>query len=171
MLDLSPPRPIESTDTVSGFDCGQSELNHYLISNALNNQKAMLSRTYVVCSPERVLGFYTLAISTVLQAESPPKLVRGMPPYPVPAILMARLAVDLSAQGLGLGRSLLVDSLQRTWNLMQHGPVTARLFIVDAKDETAKAFYRKFNMVESPVDPLRLFLSYKSIKQLFDSPA
>jgi GNAT superfamily N-acetyltransferase len=84
------------------------------------------------------------------------------------AILMARLAVDQTAQGQGLGRSLLVDALERTWSVMQNGAAPVRLFVVDAKDEEAKAFYERFGMLTSPANPMRLFLSYKTLSAILE---
>jgi ribosomal protein S18 acetylase RimI-like enzyme len=91
-------------------------------------------------------------------------------PHSIPAILMARLAVDLTAQGHGLGRSLLTDALRRTWAVMDAGPAPVRLFVVDAKDDEAKAFYERFDMLPSPQNPMRLFLSYKTLQPLFEEP-
>lgn len=168
MPELDGPAPLTEAHDLSAFDCGSAALNAYLRHHALNNQKAMLSRTYAASAESVVVGYYTLAIATAAHSEPPPKLVRGMPPYPIPAILMGRFGVDLTWQGKGLGLSLFTDALRRTWSLMQGGPVTARLFIVDAKDEAAKAFYTHFDMVPSPVDPMRLFLSYKALRSLFE---
>ena len=87
----------------------------------------------------------------------------------IPAILLARIAVDRTAQGHGLARSLLIDALRRTWAVMEKGAAPVRRFIVDAKDEEAKAFYERFevDMLVSSRNPMRLFLSYKDLKPLF----
>ncbi|RYX82399.1 GNAT family N-acetyltransferase [bacterium] len=128
----------------------------------------MLSRTYVVRHEERGIGYYTLTHVSVLQTEAPKKLGRGMPST-IPAILMARFAVDIRYQGIGLGRSLFIDALQRTWVVMQIGAAPVRFFIVDAKDEEAKAFYERFDMQSSPQNPMRLYLSYKTLRLSFEA--
>jgi len=168
MSELSSPTLLTADHDLSGFDCGSEALNSFLRDHALANQRAMISRTYVVTRGNYVLGFYTLALLAVGLEEPPRSFVRGMPPYPVPAVLMARLGVDVSLQGKGLGRSLLTDALGRVWRLMKDGPAPARLFVVDAKDENAVKFYKRFDMVESPLIPNRLFLSYKTLRSLFE---
>lgn len=127
----------------------------------------MLSRTYVVTQDHRVVAYYTLAHVNVTQAETPKKLGRGMPST-IPAMLMARFAVHLEHQGRGLGRSLFTDAVRRTWAGMKSGPAPMRLFVVDAKDEEAKGFYERFDMIPSPENPMCLFLSYKTLEAIFE---
>jgi GNAT superfamily N-acetyltransferase len=113
-----------------------------------------------------VVGYYTLAHISILQAEAPKKLGRGMPSA-IPALLMARFAVDQDFQGQGLGRDLFSDAIRRTWAVMQSGAAPVRFFVVDAKDEEAKAFYERFDMITATQNPLRLFLSYKTLREIF----
>jgi GNAT superfamily N-acetyltransferase len=166
MSDFAAPTPLGLDNDTHGFDCGKTPLNEFLQLHALDKQNARLSRTYVVTRESVVVAYYTLAHVSVTQEETPKKLGRGMP-RAIPAMLMARLAVDLTAQGHGLGRSLLTDALRRTWAVMEDGPAPVRLFVVDAKDDEAKAFYERFDMDPSPQNPMRLFLSYKDLKPLF----
>ena len=164
------PQPLHAEYETAAFDCGSPPLNEFLKLHALDKQRAMLSRTYVVTSRAdtlRVVGYYTLAHISALQDEVPKKLGRGMPSS-IPSLLMARFAVDLAYQGQGLGRSLFTDAIRRTWNVMADGTAPVRLFVVDAKDETAKAFYEHFGMTATPQNPLRLYLSYKSLRALFE---
>lgn len=128
----------------------------------------MLSRTYVVLEAGVVIAYYTLAHIDVQQADVPKKFGRGMPSS-IPSMLMGRFAVDRHHMGKGLGRGLFIDALSRTWAAMRFGPAPMRLFVVDAKDDEAKKFYEHFNMVPSPVSPMRLILSYKSLSELFDA--
>lgn len=81
---------------------------------------------------------------------------------------MARFAVDVTMQGQGLGRSLFTDALRRTWAVMRSGAAPVRFFVVDAKDEEAKAFYERFDMIPAPQNPLRLYLSYKTLRLEFE---
>ncbi|BCM89928.1 hypothetical protein IAD21_01778 [Abditibacteriota bacterium] len=167
MIDLKAPETLGTQHNVSAFDCGQEPLNEFLRLHALDKQNAMLSRTYVVTSNAVVVGYYTLAFTTTLQTETPKKLGRGMPSV-IPAILTARFAVDVAFQGKGLGRSLFTDALRRTWAVMQTGPAPVRFFVVDAKDQNAKTFYERFDMIAAPQNPMRLYLSYKTLRQAFD---
>ena len=167
MFNLHPPEPLNAGHDTSAFDCGMKQLNEFLKLHALAKQKAMLSRTYVVSSDAAVIGYYTLAHASVSQSEAPKKLARGMPSS-IPVILMARFAVDLHFQRQGLGRSLFTDAIRRTWAVMQSGAAPVRFFIVDAKDETAKAFYKRFDMIPATQNPLRLYLSYKTLRAVFE---
>ncbi len=166
MSDISPPVVLTAEHDVSRFECGSPELNRWLQESALNQQRAMLSRTYAALSSGQVAGYYTLAHCQVTSTEAPKKLGRGMP-RSIPGMLMARFAVDQSWQGRGLGRSLFVDALTRTWAVMEQGPAPVRLFVVDAKDDAAVKFYQKFDMTSGPHDPFRLFLHYKDLRGLF----
>lgn len=168
MSDFTSPIPINSEHDLSSFDCGKPPLNEFLQRHAFDKQKAFLSRTYVVTRERFVVAYYTLVHVSVSQEETPKQLGRGMPSV-IPAMLLARLAVDKTAQGHGLGRSLLTDALRRTWSVMEKGAAPVRLFIVDAKDEEAKAFYLRFelDMLVPSQNPMRLFLSYKNLKPLF----
>ena len=160
---------------LGAFDCGKAPLNTFPKSHALDKQNAMLSRTYIVTGGGAVdgnvvVGYYTLAHTVTLQSDTPKKLGRGMPSS-IPAMLMARFAIDVKFQGQGLGRSLFTDALRRTWAVMQAGAAPVRFFVVDAKDEEAKAFYERFDMIAAPTNPLRLYLSYKTLRLEFEGEA
>ncbi len=160
---LRPPEVLNEEHSTASFSCGEPELDRFLRESALNRQKAMLSRTYVVPVESRIAGYYTLAHVQLTSAEVPSKLSRGMPSS-IPAILMARLAVDTGFQGRGLGESLFADALLRTWAVVKEGAAPVRFFLVDAKHERAKGFYLRFGMKPLSDDSLRLYLSYKQIQ-------
>jgi GNAT superfamily N-acetyltransferase len=170
MSRFSPPEPLNRDHDLLGFDSGKPPLDSFLKQHALDKQNAKLSRTYVVAAEGHVVAYYTLAHLTVLQEETPKKFGRGMPSS-IPVMLMARLAVDLRHQGQGLGRSLFTDAVRRTWAVMESGAAPVRLFVVDAKDEEARTFYERFDLVSSPDNPMRLFLSYKTLRLLFGEEA
>ena len=166
MLEFSLPVPNTATFDVAGFECGKAALNEFLIEHALDKQNARLSRTYVATVENRVVAFYTLAHVAIQQTKAPNALGRGMP-RTMPAILMARFAVDLQFQGRGLGRSMFTDAIRRTWAVMESGAAPVRFFVVDAMDEDARSFYERYNMIASPENRMRLFLSYKTIRSAF----
>ncbi|MEG4917673.1 GNAT family N-acetyltransferase [Microcoleus sp. B7-D4] len=169
MLNLSPPAPLTLDHDLSAFDCGKSPLNEFLKLHALDKQNAKISRTYVVTTNAVVVAYYTLALIVVKPEEAPKKVGRGMPSS-IPALLMARFAVDDKYQGKGLGRSLLMDAIIRTravMNMDSENVPPVRCFVVDAMDEQAKAFYERFDLLPSPSNPMRLFLHYKEIERLF----
>ena len=101
--------PLTSTVDRKEFNCGIKELNQYLARYALQNDKKKIGRTFVAVSgdnPTRVLGYYTVSMAQIELQDLPPELKKGLPRYPVPAMRIGMLAVDLSAQGKGIGNFL-----------------------------------------------------------------
>lgn len=167
--DFQAQRPtlLTKQHDLSEFDCGKQPLNDFLLKFALQNQAGGSSRTYVILSENKVVGYYSLAPACVIPASAPARVNKGQGNYPVPVILMARLGLDRKAQGKGLGKALLRDALLRA--LQGSDTIGGRAFLVHAKDEEARAFYCKFGMEESPTNPLHLFLLFKDIRQSLQS--
>src|ERR1019366_2624703 len=104
----NPPVPIASQHRVSAFDCGEEALNAYLRKFALANHQAGYARTFVVCDElDTVFGYYTLTASQVMHEDASERLAKGAARHPIPVVLLARLAVNKTAQGRRLGQSLL----------------------------------------------------------------
>lgn len=144
-----------------GFDCGSEPLNRFLLRNALQNQAASASQTYVALAGTRVVGYHTLVVGHVAHADAPERLKKGLARHPVPIVLVARLAVAIAWQGKGLGAGLLKDALAR---IMAAADIAGiRAVAVHAKDHTARAFYAHFDFTPSPSDPMHLFLLLKDI--------
>lgn len=103
-------RRLEGSDELEHFDCGDEPLNNYLKRHAWTNQeKSSIGVTYVAIeesAPLAVLGYFTLAASSIPRDSPPKKHVRGLPPYDLPLILLARLAVDKRFSSKGLGHAL-----------------------------------------------------------------
>jgi len=163
----TPPKPVplDKGHDLSAFDCGVAPLDDYLRKYAWQNHQNRSARTYVTTRDGRVVGYYTLAAGSVRREDTPPRVAKGLGQYPVPIILLARLAVDRSEQGKGLGAALLKDALQRAAQAADI--VGCRALLVHAKDESAQAFYRKFGFESSPVDELHLYLLMKDILAAF----
>ncbi len=153
---------LSRAHAVENFNCGQPELDRFLIRHALQAQQANSSQTYVAVSNEIVVGYSTFVVGQVEHAEAPPRVVKGMPRYPIPLLVLARLAVHREWQGRGLGAGLLRDALVRTLQVADIADV--RALAVHAKDDAATSFYRHFGFVESPTDPRHLFLLIKDIQ-------
>lgn len=167
-LPLASPTPLEARHDVSSFDCGVPALNTYLQKFALENQRSQSARTYVTAVGERVVGYYTLAAASARREETPARVAKGLAAHPVPVILLARLAVDRSEKGQGLGAGLLKDALLRA--IAAADIVGCRAVMVHAKDDVAKTFYQRFGFEPSPGDPFRLFLLMKDIKASLGVP-
>lgn len=147
---------------VDGFTCGRPELDRFLIRYALGNQQANASQIYLGLRGPTVLGFYTLVVGEVAHAHAPERVAKGLARYPVPIMLLARLAVAASWQGRGIGAGLLKDAMRRTVQAAEIGGI--RAFVTHAKDEAARRFYQHFGFVPSPTDPLHLFVLVKDIR-------
>lgn len=154
---------------VETFNCGQDALNRFLIRFALSSQYANASQTYVGLADATVVGFYTLVVSEVAYADAPERLKKGLAHYPVPLMLLARLAVSRGWQGKGLGAGLLKDAMQRTVQVA--GMVGIRAIAAHAKDDAARAFYERFGFLASPTDPLHLFILTKDLRRIIVSGA
>ncbi len=149
---------------VDEFDCGEDALNRFLIRFALPNQQANASQTYVGLADESIIGFHTLVVGEVAYADAPERLTKGIARHPVPIMLLARLAVHRSWQGKGVGAGLLRDAVLRTLQAADIAGI--RALAVHAKDDAARAFYRRFDFTESPTDPLHLFALLKDLRSL-----
>ena len=149
---------------VDQFDCGEEALNRFLIRFALPNQQANASQTYVGLADSAVIGFYTLVVGEVRYDDAPERLTKGLARHPVPIMLLARLAVQRDWHGKGVGAGLLRDAVLRTLQAADIAGI--RALAVHAKDDAARAFYRRFDFVESPTDPLHLFALIKDLRSL-----
>ena len=159
--NLNRPVLLTKDHDRSSFDCGVSALNDYLKRYALQNQKKHAARTYVATRVNRIVGYYSLAYGSVSLEEAPQSVKSGLPRHPIPVILLARLAVDSTEQGRGLGAALLKDALLRTIQAAEIAGLRAML--VHAKDNAAKRFYENFGFEPSPIDDYHLFLSLSDI--------
>jgi len=150
---------------VDAFDCGEEALNRYLVRHALANQLAGSSQTYVALDHDATMvGFYTLTVGQVEYGEAPERLVKGMPRYPVPIMILAHLAVASVAQGTGLGAGLLRDAMLRTVRAADIAGIHA--VVIHAKTDQARAFYEHFDFVPLVTDPYHLYCLIKDIRRL-----
>ena len=160
------PVPLEKGHDLAVFDCGVQRLNDYLRKYALTNHQNRSARTYVALRGERVVGYYTLAAGSVGREEAPRRVAQGLGQYPVPVILLARLAVDISEQGHGLGGGLLKDAILRAAQAADI--IGVRALLIHAKDEAARTFYTRFGFEPSPVNELHLYLLMKDIQKTLE---
>ena len=141
------------------FDCGEPSLNHYLRDLAAQHHRAGVATTHVLIEesrPGRILGFYSLAAAQLLLSDLSDLDQRRLPRYPVAAARLARLGVDLGAQGRGLGESLLQDAVRRC--LALRAELGIHVLVVDALHERAAAFYRLYGFRETASNALTLYL-------------
>jgi GNAT superfamily N-acetyltransferase len=152
----------------SEFSCGRSPLDEFVHTLVRQYEKQNLGRTYVTVRPgeKRVLGYYTIASGSVSFENLPSRRARKLSLHPVPVVLLARLAVDRSIQGQGLGGALLVDALERCLNLAEVLGVHA--VEVVAIDEVARSFYEKYGFVPLLDAPNHLYLPVATIRRALE---
>lgn len=139
---------IDATHDLTRFQCGQPALDDWLRNAAVNAERMGTARTRVwVTREEQVVAYFSLAPHLVARGEVSPRMGRGSP-QAIPAVLLARLALDKSRQGRGNGSFLLVDALTIAIEGMR--AVGGRLIVVDAIDEPAAAFYCRYGFVPCP---------------------
>jgi GNAT superfamily N-acetyltransferase len=145
------------------FDCGKPSLNDFLHALVSQYEKRNLGRTYVALreADQRVLGYYTLASGAIEPESLPAKQAKKLPRHAVPVVLLARLAVDRSVHGNGLGGFLLRDALTHSLGLSERLGIHA--VVVDALDGEARAFYERFGFLPLTDNPMRLFLPLSTI--------
>jgi GNAT superfamily N-acetyltransferase len=150
------------------FECGHADLDTWLKRHALAAQQMGSARTFVLVEGEHVMGYFSLTMGSVLRAEAPGKLVRGLPSYPVGMVLLARLAVHRGSQGRGLGGWLLAEALRKAVSAGE--AAAARLVVVDVIDEDAARFYARHAFIAVPEHPSRLYRRMKDIRMSLEAP-
>lgn len=156
--------PLSRHHDRASFGCGQESLDTYLKQYARQNDEKGLSRTFVAVEDvgqAAILGYYTLSNGSVSFEHLP---AERLPRYPIPTVLLARLAVDKSQQGRGLGKILLMDALRRAARISQEAGVFA--VEVVALNEEARRFYLKYGFHALEDDRLHLYLTLKAIREL-----
>lgn len=162
-------RRLEEFDQVEAFDCGDDPLNNYLKRHAwANQQKSSLGVTYVAIdegAPRTVLGYFTLATASVPRDAFPRKYVRGLPPYDVPLILLARLAVDRRFSGKGLGHALISEAFKIALRVADD--VGCRCIITNAYRQRTD-WYARYGFVPlegaAETGPQRMFLDIRTLR-------
>jgi ribosomal protein S18 acetylase RimI-like enzyme len=147
----------------SVFDCASEPLNQYLRERVTADIRRRVTVCFVALTESnRIAGYYTLASASLLLADLPDAIGKKLPRYPtVPTVRMGRLAVDQAFKGQGLGGALLADAL----NHALRSEIAVHALMVDAKDETAAAFYRHHGFIALPDSPLTLFLPRAALPQ------
>ena len=151
------PEPLSSSHQVAEFISGEAVLDDWLKQRGLKNQALGAARTFVVCKTgtKQVAAFYSLATGSVNHVEATGCLKRNMPD-PIPVIILARLAVDVSFHGKGLGADLLHDAVLRCYRVAEN--IGVRAIVVHALNEEAKGFYMHHGFKASQTQERTLFL-------------
>ena len=163
------PQPIDARHDVEAFDCGIESLNVWLTKHALRAAAAGSARTFVVHDNKqnRVVGYHALTAASITHTQATPRARKGMPRHPIPAVLLARLAVDTTVHSRGLGAWLLRDAMLRTLNAAD--TMGIRVLLVHAIDDSARAFYQRHGFEPSPVDDMNLQMPLNDIRASLDA--
>jgi GNAT superfamily N-acetyltransferase len=162
-------RRLQEQDEVENFDCGDEPLNQYLKRHAWTNQrKSSIGVTYVAVEQAAhalALGYFTLATASAPRDAFPKRYIRGLPPYDLPLILLARLAVDRRFAGRGLGHALISEAFRAC--LAVSDEVGCRYMVADAYPDRT-GWYARYGFV--PIEgaaaegPQRMFLDVRTIR-------
>ena len=154
----------------STFDCGSPALNEYLQRYARQNHESGGAKTFVAVGPEAptvVLGYYSISPGAIAFSQAPAKITKKLGRYDVPVFRLGRLAVSLSVQGRDLGGDLLLAAGERALAVAQE--VGGVALAIDAKDEKAAAWYKRFGALRLLDDSLKLVLPLETIRATLHS--
>jgi ribosomal protein S18 acetylase RimI-like enzyme len=152
------------------FACGVAELDRYFHQQVTQDIRRRVTSCFVAVAATSgaIAGYYTLASAGIPIGEVPAELLRRLPRYPtLPAVRIGRLAVDGAYRGRGVGELLLFDAAARAYRADQANYA----LLVDAKDETASAFYRRYGFAPYASNPLILFLPLATAVQAIEQLA
>jgi predicted N-acetyltransferase YhbS len=153
---------------VDEFESGSETLDRFLKFHALQSQRAGVAQTYVAVLGKRVVGYHTLVVGSVVHEGAPARLKKGIPRHPIPVVVLARLAVNTSWQGRGLGSALVVDAMRRVLQAADIAGV--RAIAVHAKDDSARRFYEHLGFEPFPGQRLTLYRLLKDVRAMVPSP-
>jgi predicted N-acetyltransferase YhbS len=160
---ISAPEPLAPHHDLELFDCGVIILDKWLRRRARRNDAEGASRTFVMTDGLRVVGYYSLAASSILQDEAIGRVRRNMPD-PVPVLLLGRLAVDRAWHGRGLGSDLLSNAVRRAIGAADL--IGIRAILVHAISSDAKTFYEKHGFRSSPIDDMTLMITLEEARRM-----
>lgn len=160
----APPEALQAHHACTAFRCGRPALDDWLQRHALHAQGSGSARSFVVCEAGRVIAYYSLTVGQIEPAAAPDRIRQGMGRFPLPVVLLARLAVDGAYQGRGIGAALLRDAIRRSLIIAEQAGVRAML--VHPLDEHAARFYDACGFVPAPFGAGHRLLLLKDARRL-----
>lgn len=159
--------PLGAKHDRAAFSCGVEALDNYLHTQAGQDLKKHAAVPFILTNDGKTIaGYYTLSQFAVALDVVPPDIAKKLPKYPmIPATLLGRLAIAKEYRGQKLGELLLMDALKRSLDTSQQ--LASAAVVVDAKDDAAIAFYKKYGFMDLPKIERRLFLPVGTIEKLF----
>ncbi len=162
-MSLHGPEPLGPQHRLEGFDCGKPSLNDWLLRHARQAQGSGSAKTFVVVDDDRVAGYFSLTVGQIDTLDAPERIRKGMGQYPLPVVILARLAVSTTDHGRGIGVGLLQEAIRRTMLIAEHAGIRAML--THPIDEDAMRFYTRFGFIASPLREQQLLLLLKDARR------
>lgn len=162
-MSLRGPEPLGPQHRLEEFDCGKPALNDWLLRHARQAQGSGSAKTFVVVYDDRVAGYFSLTVGQIDTLDAPERIRKGMGQYPLPVVILARLAVSTTDQGRGIGVGLLQEAIRRTMLIAEHAGIRAML--THPIDEDATRFYARFGFIASPLREQQLLLLLKDARR------
>ncbi|MCA8033933.1 GNAT family N-acetyltransferase [Burkholderia arboris] len=163
-MPLSPLQALDANHVLEDFDCGKPGLNEWLVRHAHQAQASGSAKTFVVTDGQRLAGYYSLAVGQIDTLEAPDRVRKGIGAYPIPVVILARLAVAIQDHGRGIGIGMLQDAIRRTVAIS--GQAGVRALLTHPIDADAERFYRRFGFEASPAREQQLLLLLKDARRL-----
>lgn len=157
-------RPLTKDLDRAGFSCGNTSLDEWLLNYAWQNQAKSATRTFVAIDElsSRVIAYYACTVTSVQPANITFVQKYFSSKYPIPAFLLAKLAVDNDYKSKGVGSLLLRHALMNALAVSEK--VGLQAIVVDAIDENAANFYRHNGLTSFEEQPLKLFIPIKVVE-------
>lgn len=158
--------PLGENHGRAAFSCGEDPLDRYLKNLASQAVEKNLAAVFILTPDGKsIAGYYTLSSYAVKLDEIPEEIAKKLTRMPeIPATLIGRLARSIDLRGQRIGEILLVDALKKALQNSSH--VASWAVVIDAKDENAANFYKRFGFIPFPNIPNRLFFPMKSIQKM-----
>jgi GNAT superfamily N-acetyltransferase len=166
-MSLGTPEPLDARHRIDTFDCGKPALNMWLARHARQAQTSGSAKTFVVSNEDCIAAYYSLTVGQVDTMDAPERVRQGMGQYPIPVVILARLAVSLLYQGQGIGLALLRDSIRRTLAIAEQAGIRAML--THPIDDEAARFYQRFGFMPSPLREEQWLLLLKDARRMVKS--
>ncbi len=156
-------KDIQQKSALKKFNCDIEVLNEFLSRYALKNDQLGIGKTFVALNnQEKIVGYFTLATAQVAYQEIPDDYRGKLPKYPIPALRIARLAVDKEMQGTGIGRWLLAQAFIK---IVQVANVTGIYFIIVDAKENSKVFYEHYGFTKFNGEDLTYFILVDTVRK------
>jgi predicted N-acetyltransferase YhbS len=149
------------------FGSGKPDLDDWLKTKAGQQERANNTRTFLAVDGLKVIGYYATTAYRLDLGEAAQMYGVGKRTYPIPAVLLARLAVDAGFQGRGVGSKLLLHALSQIAEASRH--VGFEVVVVHAIDRDAVTFYSQHGFTRFEDHDLRLFMPVKNLVATLES--